>query len=106
MKRLAAHYIFIPPNDVFKRHCVESDDDNRLQAVFPLIKEMASTVFYNGILVLLQPQNYSRQLLEHLKEERKKRPETSIFELLAKQDFTEVKKNDYFITFVYSTDYL
>ncbi|GHT77445.1 hypothetical protein AGMMS50262_18470 [Bacteroidia bacterium] len=66
MKRFAAHYVFLPPDNLYKLHCVELDDGNRLQDIFPLTEEIASTTFYNGTLLVLK----------------------------AKDDFSEVKKND------------
>jgi hypothetical protein len=50
MKRFAAHYVFRFPDELLKLHYVELEEDNRLRGIFPLEKEMAGTVFYNGIL--------------------------------------------------------
>ena len=52
MKRLAAHYVLMPDDTLLKQHYVELDDENRLLGVFPLDKEIANTLFYNGILML------------------------------------------------------
>ncbi|MDR1527036.1 MAG: hypothetical protein LBS46_05105 [Dysgonamonadaceae bacterium] len=52
MKRLAAHYVLLPDDRLLKQHYVELDDENRLLGVFPLDKEIAHTVFYNGILMI------------------------------------------------------
>jgi hypothetical protein len=52
MKRLAAHYILLPDNRLLQQHYVELDDDHHLLGVFPLNKEIANTVFHNGILML------------------------------------------------------
>ena len=53
MKRLAAHYVLLPDDRLLKQHYVELDDENHLLGVFPLNKEIAGTVFYNGILMIL-----------------------------------------------------
>ena len=55
MKRLAAHYVLMPDDTLLKQHYVELDDENRLLGVFPLNKEIANTLFYNGILMLHLP---------------------------------------------------
>ena len=57
MKRLAAHYVLLPDDGLLKQHYVELDDENRLLGVFPLEKEIANTVFYNGVLVIHLPPN-------------------------------------------------
>ncbi|MDR2805790.1 MAG: hypothetical protein LBB85_09175 [Dysgonamonadaceae bacterium] len=54
-KRLAAHYVLLPDDRLLKQHYVELDDDNRLLGVFPFHREIANTVFYNGILMLSGP---------------------------------------------------
>ena len=55
MKRLAAHYVLLPDDRLLKQHYVELDDENRLLGVFPLNKEIANTIFYNGILIIHLP---------------------------------------------------
>jgi hypothetical protein len=52
MKRLAAHYVLLPDDRLLKLHYIELDDDNRLLGVFSLEKEIASAIFYNGILLI------------------------------------------------------
>ncbi|MDR0542178.1 MAG: hypothetical protein LBH19_08175 [Dysgonamonadaceae bacterium] len=52
MKRLAAHYVLLPDDRLLKQHYVETDDKNHLLGVFPLNREIADTVFFNGILML------------------------------------------------------
>ena len=65
MKRLAAHYVLLPDDRLLKQHYVELDDENRLLGVFPLEREIANTVFYNGIL-LIHPGNISLLTQIHL----------------------------------------
>ena len=84
MKRFAAHHVFLSPDNIFKLHCVELDDDNRLQNLFPLTKEIASTSFYNGTLLLIRPEDYSENLLQN----------TSILDFLSNQHLTKVQKGD------------
>ena len=50
MKRFAAQYVFCSSGELLKLHYVELEEDNRLRGIFPLEKETAETVFYNGIL--------------------------------------------------------
>ncbi|MDL2322541.1 hypothetical protein LJC52_00970 [Bacteroidales bacterium OttesenSCG-928-A17] len=52
MKRLAAHRIFISPEETYKLHYVEFDENQNFQGIFPLKEEIAQTAFYNGTLFL------------------------------------------------------
>ncbi len=69
MRRLAAHYIYISPKIILKRHCVELDDDSRIVSIFPLEAEVENTIFYNGILFFtnkgndINPGFYSKEAL-------------------------------------------
>ena len=94
MKRFAAHHVFLSPDKIFKLHCVELDDDNRLQNIFPLTKEIASTSFYNGTLLLIRQADYSENLIRNLNEAMQKRTKTSIIDLLKNQYFTEIQKGE------------
>ena len=84
MKRFAAHHVFLSPDNIFKLHCVELDDDNRFQNIFPLTKEIASTSFYNGTLLLIRQADYSENLIRS----------TSITDLIKSQHFTEIQKGE------------
>ena len=53
VKRFSAHVVFLPPDTVLKMHVIEVDENNRLQAVFPLEKEIAGTEFYSGGIVIV-----------------------------------------------------
>jgi hypothetical protein len=64
MKRLAAHYILLPDERLLKQHYVELDDEDRLLGVFPLDRETANTVFYNGVLTIRR-QGRSEQVEIH-----------------------------------------
>ena len=52
MKRLAAHFIVVSPEETYALHYVELDEESRLQGIFPMEKEIASTAFYNGTIFL------------------------------------------------------
>lgn len=66
MKRMAAHYIEIPPGTRLKLHYVELSDDNRLVGVFPLEHEIAQTAFYNGTLVVREDAETGYVTIEHI----------------------------------------
>jgi len=102
MKRFAAHYIFIPSFQFHKLHCVELDENNCLQNIFPLEKETANTSFFNGILIFSKQELSAEIFLKTLKDEAQKHSDFSVFELLKKQNLSEIKKNDF--VFVYHLD--
>jgi hypothetical protein len=54
MKRLAAHYVLLPDDRLLKQYYVELDDAHHLLGVFPFTKEIARTVFFNGVLMLAE----------------------------------------------------
>lgn len=60
-KRFAAHYVWC--QEVLRLHYVELDDDGHWAGCFPLETELASTAFYDGILIpiplQLSPQDVS-----------------------------------------------
>ena|GEM_PF-864821 len=102
MKRFAAHYIFIPSHQFQKLYCVELDENNCLQNIFPLEKETANTSFFNGILIFSKQELSAEIFLKTLKDEAQKHSDFSVFELLKKQNLSEIKKNDF--VFVYHLD--
>jgi hypothetical protein len=91
MKRFAAHYIFIPPNQTFKLHCVELDDKNRFSKVFPLEKEIANTSFFNGVL-FLSNNELSDSFLQSLEN----------FQQLENLNLPKIKEKD--MVFIYHLD--
>jgi hypothetical protein len=102
MKRFAAHYLFFPPDQRLKLHCIELDENKRFQGVFPLVGEPAATVFVNGIIFPVKRKICPENLLQTLKEEAQSHPEESIFQLLENQHFPEIQLND--TVFVYVLD--
>jgi hypothetical protein len=94
MKRFASHYLFFPPNEVFKLHYIELDENNCFQGIFPLEKEIAQTSFHNGILLPFKQEISPKHLLLILKGKEQTNPEKSIFQLLEDQYFPEIGKND------------
>lgn len=52
MKRLAAHRIYVSPEETYKLHYIELDENQNLRGIFPLEGEIARTAFYNGTLFL------------------------------------------------------
>jgi hypothetical protein len=94
MKRIASHYIFFPPDEAFKLHYIELDDNDRFQGIFPLNKEIAQTSFYNGILLPFKQEISIECLMQILKTEEQANPEKTIFQLLGNRNFPEIRKND------------
>ncbi len=50
MKRYAAHYTLLFPNQILKQHYIELNEKNQITVVAPLTEEIAGTVFYDGII--------------------------------------------------------
>jgi|GEM_PF-2385137 len=51
MKRYAAHYIILSPDEIYKQHYIELNHDRVIVEVAPLTEEISDTAFYNGILL-------------------------------------------------------
>ena len=52
MKRIAAHRICFSPEAIYNTSYVELSPDGELLGVYPLIEEIAGTVFVNGIVLM------------------------------------------------------
>ena len=96
MKRFAAHYVFIPPNQTFQLHCVELDEKNGFSKVFPLEKEIANTSFFNGIL-LFSKEELSVDFLQRLSF-----LNSAIFQQLESQNLPKIEEKE--VVFVYHLD--
>ncbi|MDR0864289.1 MAG: hypothetical protein LBO74_05075 [Candidatus Symbiothrix sp.] len=93
-KRLAAHYLFLPPGKVLKLRSVELDEANRICGIFPLDRETASTTFFNGILLFTKQEIVLEELLQTLKEKKQQHPEATVFQLLENRHFPEIGEED------------
>ncbi len=84
MKRLAAHYIVLPGNRIYKQHYIVLDDQDCICGVHPLNQEVAGTEFYNGLLfpIFRNFETTGAGILEELKSLQNEHPESSVFELL------------------------
>lgn len=84
MKRFASHYIFL--KTAFRLHYVEVDDNYLLEGVFPLDKELSSTAFYNGVIVVLPASSGldEASLFEILVTLQKTAPQATVPELLGR----------------------
>ncbi|MDR0505954.1 MAG: hypothetical protein LBH32_03930 [Dysgonamonadaceae bacterium] len=90
MKSFAAHYIYLPVCKIYKLHLITIDDSNRLKTICPLEKETAGIAFFNGVIIVLNKNDYStaNELINILNG--KYYPEVSIFELLARLPLKEI----------------
>lgn len=95
MKRFAAHYIFISPDQVYKLHFLELDDNNCIKGVFPLASETANTSFYNGILFPIKTDLVieSFSILHQIKKLQKQNPKATIFDLLSQLEIVETRND-------------
>jgi len=67
MKRYAAHYILLLPNDeVFKQHYIELDDNNQIVKIAPLVEEIEGVAFYNGTLLVVATGRANDAIIYHL----------------------------------------
>ncbi len=84
MKRFASHYIFW--QTAIRLHYVEVDNNYLLKGVFPLDKELSSTAFYNGVIVVLPASSGmdERSLFESLVSIQKTMPGATVPEFLAR----------------------
>jgi hypothetical protein len=90
MKRYAAHFLFVPPDQVFQLHVIELDDTGRLLRIFPLDKEIERTAFYNGILLASGQALATGSLQQTLQEH----PDVPILQLLKESNFPAIKEGD------------
>jgi hypothetical protein len=92
MKRFAAHYIFIPPHNLYKLHAIELNDDRQIVRISPLEKETASTFFCNGIIFAVNVGTFSSQeeVLRIWEEVLQEFPGTAIPELFKHLPFKEI----------------
>ena len=58
MKRIAAHMVCFAPQALYPMSYVELSDDYRLQGVYPLLEEIAGTVFITGAVLLIPQKQY------------------------------------------------
>jgi len=89
VKRFASHYIFW--QTAIRLHYVEVDNNYLLKGVFPLDKELSSTAFYNGVIVVLPASSGvdERCLFESLVSIQKTMPGATVPELLARLPLIE-----------------
>ena len=89
MKRFAAHYIFLGKENIFKQHYLELDENNLVRGVFPLEKEIAGTVFHNGILfpVSIELKLQPAKIIDSLQALSQQHPDDSVFQLLQYSGF-------------------
>jgi hypothetical protein len=101
MERIAAHYIYAPPQKVYKLHYVELDENKQLHKISPLEKEVSGTAFFNGILILSKTEIQTDWLLNRLKEDDFPE-ETTIFDFLNSFNREEIRQQD--AVFLYLLD--
>ena len=91
MKRFAAHYIALGKRNInkHKQHYLELDENNLVKGVFPLEKEIAGTVFYNGILfpVSMELKLQAAEILDTLQNLSRQHPDDSVFQILQRSGF-------------------
>ena len=89
MKRFAAHYIYLGEENIYKQHYLELDENNLIKGVFPLEKEIAGTVFYNGILfpVSTEQNLQPTKILDSLQTLLQRYPADSVFQILQRSGF-------------------
>ena len=92
MKRFAAHYIALGKRRIInkhKQHYLELDENNLIKGVFPLEKEIAGTVFCNGILfpVSMELKLKATEILDTLQNLSRQHPDDSVFQILQRSGF-------------------
>ncbi len=92
MKRFAAHYIFAPPDKVYKLHFIELDGNDALTGIYPLTGEAAGIYFSNGILILSHAEINTGHMINSLTEENKKSSDLSVFQLLELQSLPSLQR--------------
>ena len=92
MKRFAAHYIALGKKgniNKHKQHYLELDENNLVKGVFPLEREIAGTVFYNGILfpVSMELKLQATEILDTIHALSQQYPDDSVFQILQRSGF-------------------
>ena len=89
MKRFAAHYFVLGKESIYRQHYLELDEDKLVKGVSPLEKEIAGTVFYNGILfpVSLALKLQPAEILDALRALSQQHPDDSVFQILQYSGF-------------------
>jgi hypothetical protein len=84
MKRWAAHYIYLFPQKILRMNYVELNQCNVISDLAPLIHEIESTVFVNGIILVFPVDTFSSEnaLKEQIIEKHQHFSSLSVWELL------------------------
>lgn len=94
VRRIAAHYIYIPNKEPYKLHYIEVSEINNLNNIIPLKNEIAGTSFYNGVILVLKEDYLPEQLTSLLTQLISKSPNQYVFPILNQCQFNEVSIND------------
>lgn len=84
-RRFASHFIYY--NGFYRMHYVELDENNQVRGIYPLKEEIAETVFYNGIIIIVRDIINLPDLLRRLEEIQKDKPEVDFRMLLKAANF-------------------
>ena len=92
MKRFAAHRICFSPEIQYETAYVELDRQNRFVRTAPLDMELESTVFLNGVLLMVSEQLFAnvRMAAERINDMLSQNPQITLAELLRKAEITGV----------------
>lgn len=91
MKRFAAHRICFSPQTQYDTAYIELDRQNGLIKTAPLDRELESTVFLNGILLMVPARMFADadEAAEHIDGILARTPGTTLADLLRKAEITD-----------------